>query len=249
MTFDRFIRLLNWQTLMVLAVSMGSCYLAVLLEIDYNYDLLLLNLAITFPLSFSIQAAFRRRERALEFLSLFKSSMVTVHQSFQFEKKLGSKQREQARKMMQKVVDIFLRWLQKNDRSPHEIHDEMDRVFYFIAENKENIGESTTQKVIRYMKDAFRGAEYLIAMSRHKTVQGLRMYCIVFIYLYSLVNAPVLLHHVGFAASWLVYIICFISSFLLVTLYNIQEQMENPFDNSGLDDIILNDFRLSEEKA
>jgi len=246
MTFEKFIKLLNWQTLMVLIVSMGSCYLAVLLEIDYNYDLLLLNLAITFPLSFSIQAAFRRRERALEFLSLFKSSMVTVHQSFQFEKKLSSKQRDQSRKMLQKVVDTFLEWLQKPDKQPHAIHDEMDQVFFFIAENKSSIGESTTQKVVRYMKDAFRGAEYLIAMTRHRTVQGLRMYCIVFIYLYSLVNAPVLLHHVGFEASWLVYIICFISSFLLVTLYNIQEQMENPFDNSGLDDIIMHDFRLSE---
>lgn len=245
MTYDRFIRLINLQTMMVLLVSMGSCYAAVLLEIDYNYDLLLLNLAITFPLSFSIQAAFRRRERALEFLSLFKSSLVTVHQCFQHEKKLGSKQKEQSRKMLQKVSDRMLGWLMHPDVSPHDIHAEMDRVFYFISENKDSISESVTQKIIRYMKDAYRGGEYLISMSRHKTVQGLRMYCIIFIYLYSLVNAPVLLHHIGFEAAWLVYIICFVSSFLLVTLYNIQEQMENPFDNAGLDDIQLNDFRLN----
>ena len=244
MSYKRFFNLLNWQTFFVLLVSMVSCYLAVLLEIDYNYDLLLLNLAITFPLSFSIQSAFRRRERALEFLSLFKSSMVTVHHSFQFEKKLSSKQREKARQLMQRIVDLFLGWLQKPETSPEDIHREMDKVFVFVADNKENMGESTTQKVIRYMKDSYRGAEYLIAMSRHRTVQGLRMYCIVFIYLYSLVNAPVLLHHVGFDASWIVYMICFISSFLLVTLYNIQEQMENPFDASGLDDIHMNDFRL-----
>lgn len=245
MIYDRFIRLINLQTIMVLLVSMGSCYSAVLFEIDYNYDLLLLNLAITFPLSFSIQAAFRRRERALEFLSLFKSSLVTVHQCFQHERKLGSKQKEQSRKMLQKIVDRMLGWLTNPDVSPHDIHSEMDRVFYFISENKNSISETVTHRVIRYMKDAYRGVEYLIAMSRHKTVQGLRMYCIIFIYLYSLVNAPVLLHHIGFEASWLVYIICFVSSFLLVTLYNIQEQMENPFDNSGLDDIQLNDFRLN----
>lgn len=245
MAFSKFFKLLNWQTFTVLLVSMASCYIAVLFEIDANYDLLLLNLAITFPLSFSIQASFRRRERALEFLGLFKSSMATVHNSFQFERKLSSKQREQARKLMQKLVDIFLKWLSKPDTSPDEIHKKMDDVFVFVAENKDSISDGVIQKVIRYMKDAYRGAEFLIAMTRHRTVVGLRMYCIIFIYLYSIVNAPVLLHHVGFEASWIVYLICFMSSLVLITLYNIQEQMENPFDADGLDDIKMKDFRLN----
>jgi hypothetical protein len=239
-----FLKLINLQTAMVLMVSMASCYLAVLFEIDYNYDLLLLNLAITFPLSFSIQSAFRRRERALEFLSLFKSSLVTVDQCFQHEKKLSSKEKDDARRMLQKVSDRILGWLPNPKGSPHDVHADMDRVFDFIADHKGSVSKSAVQKIIRYMKDVYRGGEYLIAMNRHRTVQGLRMYCIVFIYLYSLVNAPVLLHHVGFESSWLVYMICFISSFLLITLYNIQEQMENPFDNAGMDDIQLNDFRL-----
>lgn len=240
----RFASLFNLQSLFVTIVSMGSCYFAILYEIDYNYDLLLLNLAITFPLSFSIQAAFKRRERALEFLGLFKSSLQTVHNCLQFEKKLGSKQKEEARKMLQQVADHLLGWLANPDLSIKGINKEMDEVLVFVKQNKNQISESIVQRIIRYMKDTYRGASFLISMSRHRTVQGLRMYCIFFIYLYSLVNAPVLLHHIGFEDSWLVYIICFSSSLLLVTLYNIQEQMENPFDQSGLDDIILKDFRL-----
>jgi hypothetical protein len=244
MNKSQFLKLINLQTAFVLMVSMASCYMAVLFEVDYNYDLLLLNLAITFPLSFSIQSAFRRRERALEFLSLFKSSLVTVDQCFQHEKNLSSKEKDNARRMLQKVSDRILGWLSNPKSSPHDVHADMDRVFDFVADHKESVSNSAVQKIIRYMKDVYRGGEYLIAMNRHRTVQGLRMYCIVFIYLYSLVNAPVLLHHVGFESSWLVYMICFISSFLLITLYNIQEQMENPFDNAGMDDIHLNDFRL-----
>ena len=244
MSFLRFSKLVNYQTALVTLVSMGSCYAAIMFEIDYNYDLLLLNLAITFPLSFSIQAAFKRRERALEFLSLFKSSLVTVHHCFQFEKGLGSKQKEEARRMLQKVADDLLGWLANPTISTKEVNKDMDEVFVFVRENKNQISSSIVQRIIRYMKDTYRGASFLISMSRHRTVQGLRMYCIVFIYLYSFVNAPVLLHHIGFEDSWLVYIICFTSSLLLITLYNIQEQMENPFDQSGLDDIILKDFKL-----
>jgi len=244
MEFLKFSRLFNLQSLFVTIVSLGSFFFAITYEIEYNYDLLLLNLAITFPLSFSIQAAFRRRERALEYLGVFKSSLMAVHQVLQFEKGLASRQKDESRKLLQKVADHLLGWLTNPNLSIKEINKEMDEIFVFIKENKKQISDSIVQRVIRYMKDTHRGATFLISMLRHPTVKGLRMYCIFFIYLYSLVNAPVLLHHIGFEDTWLVYLICFTSSLLLVTLYNIQEQMENPFDGSGLDDIKLQDFRL-----
>ena len=156
MSNTRFLKLINFQTLSVLLVSMGSCYTAVMFEIDYNYDLLLLNLAITFPLSFSIQAAFRRRERALEFLSLFKSSLSTVHQCFQFEKKLPARQKEEARKMLQRVADDLIGWLSKPDGDVGKMNTDMDRVFFFISDNKNQLSKSVIQRVIRYMKDVDR---------------------------------------------------------------------------------------------
>ena len=153
MSNTRFLKLINFQTLFVLLVSMGSCYTAVMFEIDYNYDLLLLNLAITFPLSFSIQAAFRRRERALEFLSLFKSSLSTVHQCFQFEKKLPARQKEEARKMLQRVADDLIGWLSKPDGDVGKMNTDMDRVFFFISDNKNQLSKSVIQRGIRYMKE------------------------------------------------------------------------------------------------
>ena len=53
MSFTKFLKLLNWQTFTVLLVSMVSCYVAVLFEIDANYDLLLLNLATSLLEAFS----------------------------------------------------------------------------------------------------------------------------------------------------------------------------------------------------
>ena len=41
-------------------------------------DLTLLSIAIIFPLVFSIRGSFRRREKALEHLSEFKSTLHTV---------------------------------------------------------------------------------------------------------------------------------------------------------------------------
>ena len=36
-----------------------------------------------------------------------------------------------------------------------------------------------------------------------------------------------------------------LSEFILISLYNIQDQMEYPFDREGLDDINLNDFKMT----
>ena len=36
-----------------------------------------------------------------------------------------------------------------------------------------------------------------------------------------------------------------LSEFILISLYNIQDQMEYPFDKDGLDDIRLDDFKIN----
>jgi hypothetical protein len=41
------------------------------------------------------------------------------------------------------------------------------------------------------------------------------------------------------------YFIVVLTQFILITLYNIQDQLEYPFDNRGLDDIKLDVFRIN----
>ena len=43
---------------------------------------------------------------------------------------------------------------------------------------------------------------------------------------------------------FVVYGLNMIISFILISLYNVQEQIENPFDNEGLDDVILDMYKL-----
>ena len=46
-----------------------------------------------------------------------------------------------------------------------------------------------------------------------------------------------------FGPEWLTYFIVVLSEFILISLYNIQDQMEYPFDLDGLDDIKLEKFK------
>ena len=44
------------------------------------------------------------------------------------------------------------------------------------------------------------------------------------------------------------YFIVILSTFILISLYNIQDQMEYPFDKDGLDDIRLDEFKLDRNR-
>ncbi len=43
---------------------------------------------------------------------------------------------------------------------------------------------------------------------------------------------------------WIAYFVVIFSEFILISLYNIQDQLEYPFDNVGMDDINLEVFRF-----
>jgi hypothetical protein len=44
--------------------------------------------------------------------------------------------------------------------------------------------------------------------------------------------------------SWILYSLSIASAFILISLFNVQEQLENPFDQDGMDDIKLEEFDL-----
>ncbi len=48
---------------------------------------------------------------------------------------------------------------------------------------------------------------------------------------------------------WLVYALSVFHGFILMSLYNLQEHIEDPFDQMGLDDIKLVEFQFREETA
>ena len=58
---------------------MVTTFLAYRFEIYFNVDLTLISIAMIFPLVFTIRGSFRRREKALQHLSQFRSALKTVH--------------------------------------------------------------------------------------------------------------------------------------------------------------------------
>ena len=95
------------------------------------------------------------------------------------------------------------------------------------------------------MKDVHQGTENVMAINRHRTPISLRAYCLLFIYIFPVIYIPAFLHDIDKETpQYILYLITGFKAFILISLYNVQDHMEHPFDQDGLDDIRLKDFEL-----
>ena len=95
------------------------------------------------------------------------------------------------------------------------------------------------------MNDMHEGFENVFAINIHRTPRSLKAYCLIFIYIFPLIYAPTIIYNIGAIHSdFVVYCIVVVTEFILIALYNIQDHMEYPIDDNGVDDINLENFQL-----
>lgn len=246
---NKYLSILNSRTALAISISVLVTYITLTWEFQYNYDLALISVAIIFPLVFTIRSAFRRREKALEYLSQFKAGLITVNNCFQENKKIEDDKKQEIQGVINNISICMMDYLGPKTCSQEKLNDEVQKVIVFIKQNGEQIGNGTSIKIFRFMKDVYESLGNIIAVNNHRTPIAIRAYCLIFIYMYPIIYTPALYNklHEGISLneSWIVYLLSVISTFILISLYNVQDQMENPFDQHGLDDIRLNDFKLS----
>jgi len=199
-----------------------------------------------FPLVFTIRGSFRRREKALEHLSQFRSSLKTLYYYVVSNDKLSEDDKNEFYTVLLEISKTVLDHLGKDDYNTDHLDEVIQKVHEFMKEKDEFINDRLKNKIFRFMADLHESVENLHAINSHRTPISLRAYCKVFIYIFPLLYAPIIFNNVGFEEpQWIIYSIVLITEFILISLYNIQDKLEYPFDNDGLDDIKLDIFKLS----
>lgn len=241
----RYLSVLNYRTLIVLGISWITVFLAYDFELYYKIDLTLISIAIIFPLVFSIRGSFRRREKALEHLSQFRSSLKTVNSFIMSNSELTEEFKKEISGIILQISERTINHLKNHNSKAGALDKVTDRVYQFLEDKNEFISRSSSEKVIRFMNNLQEAIENLRAIHIHRTPISLKAYCIVFIYMFPLIYAPVIISDIGMdKPHWIAYFIVLVSDFILISLYNIQDHMEYPFDDVGLDDINLDNFKI-----
>jgi len=211
----------------------------------YDVDLTLISIAIIFPLVFTIRGAFRRREKALEHLSRFRASLKTVENLINMSEALNSEEKNEIMKLISQTNHGLYDYLTTSSEDSSDFDRKIKKLIDYFINTKETISGGTKQKIFRFVKDIVESSDNLIAIHTHRTPISLKAYCLIFIYIFPIIYTPTIINKIGEEnPEWLTYFVVILSEFILISLYNIQDQMEYPFDDEGLDDIKLSKFTV-----
>ena len=226
-------------------IALVTTYTAYKFDVNFNIDLTLMSIAIIFPLVFTIRGSFRRREKALEHLSQFRSALKTVHYFVLSNKQLSEEQKEDIYNILLEVSEKTLSHLRNNNYNTEELDDIINKVYTILNEQEALFSSRLRDKIFRFMNDLHESIENLHAIHIHRTPISLRAYCKIFIYLFPLIYAPIIINNIGVEQSQIItYFIILLTEYILISLFNIQDMLEYPFDADGLDDIKLDTFKL-----
>jgi len=240
-----YLSILNFRTWIATAISAVVTYLVYAFDLDFNVDLTLLSIAIIFPLVFTIRGSFRRREKALEHLSRFRSNLKTVQYFLMSDNGLAEEDKKESEKILIEISLSVLDHLGEKEYSLNDLDEITNKVYLFVVNKNGSMTKSVREKVFRFMRDVHRSIEDLHAIHSHRTPISLKAYCKVFIYLFPFLYAPTIINNIGGeVAPWVAYVIVIVTEFILISLYNIQDDLEYPFDDIGVDDVKLSNFKI-----
>ncbi len=258
-----YISVINYRTLIAVLLAFIATWVSYQYKLIYNLDLTLISVAVVFPLVFTLGSAFQRREKALEHLGRAKGALAAIKYSFSFARRVSEEDKQGIYEEINNVKTELIQFLYSDSDDKELLNNAIGKIQGFIIAQRENMGRSLALRVYRLMRDVIMGVENTIAIKVHRTPYSIRAYCKLFIYVFPFFYAPTLIKNIQYAQmdietifftpspphgeehlTWIIYGLNMVISFFLITLYNVQEQIENPFDQHGIDDIILKNYEI-----
>ncbi len=241
-----FYLIINYKTLIITGLAVCSTYLCVKYGFTAKFPDMLVGVAIVFPVVFSISSAYTRRETALQRLADFKGHAVAIYFAARDwttdnNHDLSSQSRQIIHDMMRLMKDMFrtdhdVEWVENEQK----IYAQFSRLSLLIKELRNHgVQSGEISRANQYVSKIVIAFDNLKVIHNYRTPITLRMYSKVFIYIFPIVYGPYFASILQDFSPSLHYVMPILYSFILVSLDNIQDHLENPFDDVGEDDIVI----------
>ncbi|MDG2175787.1 MAG: hypothetical protein P8M72_06630 [Gammaproteobacteria bacterium] len=245
---QKYLDIMNHRSLIIAVLCIIVTFFCLRFDFSYDVDLIIFSIAIIFPLVFTIREAFRRRQHAIRLLSTLKASISAFYFSLENSNKLDEEEKQQVHVMMNSLSETFIDGLMdRQNGSISIVREQVRDIYNFVDTNRNSISGNASLKLIRLVQDIQECIENLNGIKIHGTPVSLRAYCLIFIYILPFIFTPTLLFSLSNHPSWLIYALSILHGFILISLYNLQDHIEDPFDQLGLDDIKLAGFQFKEK--
>ena len=224
-------------------------------QINIELDFTIMSVAIVFPLVFSITSAYQRRQDSIKEFAIFRNKIIDLSNIFYSVDKTKKTDYEKLFFSLVELQDIFVSYLKKStsDNKYNKVREKRKEIFLIIDSYKKLYNEREKDSIIRVKNELFQSAEKLRGLKIHPTPISLRKYCLIFIFLSPLLyNTQLVSQNIStgyISETFISLLMSIIVSFILIALYNVQDYIENPFDQKGLDDLKINKMDVSKSES
>ena len=241
-----FLKIIDHQTIIVSILAIASTFVCHHFELAANMPSGLIGIAVIFPIVFSINAAYKRREEALRNFAAFKGYSVALffaHRDWAVtEEGLQDANRLKSALgvLLQNINNYFLHRGTDKAVKLEAIYDIFSTVSKANEDlRKRGIAGGELSRINQYLKELMNRFEQMRNILIYRTPISLRAYSSVFLNGFPILFGPYFAYLIIETSALVGYLVAVLYSLVLVSLDNIQEDLENPFDAVGEDDINL----------
>ena len=242
-----FILIINYKTLIITALSVISAYVCFHFGLTAKFPDMLVGVAIVFPVVFSIGSAYTRRETALQRLSDFKGHAIAIYYATRdWSGRTDSDISQRCRALIGEMKELMGHMFRSknmdewrvNEKKMYDMFSQLSRLTMELRGLGVQSGEIS--RVSHYVSKMIIAFDNMKIIHNYRTPITLRMYSKFFIYIFPVVYGPYFASTFHDYSAALEYVMPVLSSFILVSLDNVQDHLENPYDEVGEDDISIN---------
>jgi len=241
-----FSNVFNFQTLVITTLSVLFTWICIKWKISAKFPDLLIGMAIVFPIVFSIGSAFNRRELALQRMSDFRGHLFSIYYASKYWP-VNNTNNQVSSEFYEEIKKIFsLLKIMMCDRSSWLSHEKQMYAHFanltqlIIKLRELNVQSGEISRLNQYVSKIIIAFDSIKTICIYRTPKSLRIFSRVFIYSFPILYAPYFAAISKEYSSGLAFVMPILYSFILISLKNIQDNLENPFDNMGEDDIVIN---------
>lgn len=238
-----FLLIINYKTMIITTLSVISTYICYRAGLTAKFPDMLVGVAIVFPVVFSIGSAYNRRETALQRFSDFKGHAIAIYYATRDWTTSSNELPRQMRSMVTEMLTMMRlmftskqksEWVQ-NENKIYRYFSDLSRMTKDMRQH--GIQSSEISRVNQYVSKMIIAFDNLKIIHAYRTPITLRSYSKVFIYIFPIIYGPYFASNFHDFSAHLEYVMPVLYSFILVSLDNIQDHLEHPFDEIGEDDI------------
>lgn len=243
----RILIIINLKTIIITALAVLSTYLCRRFDIKADFPMTLIATAVVFPIVFSIGGAYKRRENALVKYSSIKAHGRAIYFATrdwleESDVELQDKIKNLLGQFMANCRSLFSAPLENMAQYEDAVYKDFSKLSEFINQDLRGKGlpsgeASRCNQFLSKMNIAFEDVKHIY---QYRTPRTLSAFSDFFVTVLPIVYGPYFAAKAAAYSTGLAYVMPILFTMILVSLDNIQEHLENPFDQIGEDDIVIN---------